>query len=196
MPVAPSIPARAPSLQCKPPCDSLRNNWPSSQGADLEQAVKDYTAIRSHTPDTEAARSIRDLLYEVLGKAALESAKAIQAEAKRINTPVKDFSTTLLHSQAGGEYWKDLFCWPTGVVEHDGKLGVVVPAYPPHFFFTHGSPNNDPLGIKGKEKEGKWFASANNRRRFLDPLRRTDSSSQTPRRASYRGKVLQSYPIP
>jgi serine/threonine protein kinase len=74
-----------------------------------------------------------------------------------------------LYSQAGGEYWKDLFCWPTGVVEHDGKLGVVVPAYPPHFFFTHGSPNNDPLGIKGKEKEGKWFASANNRRRFLDP---------------------------
>jgi hypothetical protein len=67
VPVAPSILAGVPNLQCKPPCHSLRNSWPSSQGADLEQAVKDYTAIRSHTPDTEAARSIRDLLYEVLG---------------------------------------------------------------------------------------------------------------------------------
>jgi serine/threonine protein kinase len=70
----------------------------------------------------------------------------------------------------GGDYWKDLFCWPTATVEKDGRMGVVVPAYKKHFFFTYGSINNDALlGIRGKEKEGKWFTSASNRAKFLDP---------------------------
>ncbi|MBC7738171.1 MAG: kinase, partial [Candidatus Saccharibacteria bacterium] len=36
-----------------------------------------------------------------------------------------------------------------------------------HFFFAHGSVNDDMLGIKGREKVGKWFASASNRSKFL-----------------------------
>ncbi len=67
----------------------------------------------------------------------------------------------------GGAYWRDLFCWPTAVVEQDGRTGVVVPVYQPTFFFAHGSVNDDMLGIKGKEKEGKWFASASNRAKYL-----------------------------
>lgn len=74
-----------------------------------------------------------------------------------------------IYNQKGGDYWRDLFCWPTGIVEKDGRLGVVAPVYRPHFFFSHGSVNNDMLGIKGKEKEGKWFASASNRAKFLAP---------------------------
>jgi serine/threonine protein kinase len=74
-----------------------------------------------------------------------------------------------IFTQAGGDYWKNLFCWPTAMLEHDGKLGIVAPTYPKHFFFEHGSKNNDMLGIKGKEKEGKWFAAANLRNRFVDP---------------------------
>ena len=74
-----------------------------------------------------------------------------------------------IFSQAGGNYWQDLFCWPTKIVEHDGKLGIVAPTYQKHFFFEHGSKNNDFLGIKGKDKEGKWFASANHRSKHLDP---------------------------
>lgn len=74
-----------------------------------------------------------------------------------------------IFNQSGGEYWKNLFCWPSAVLEHDGKLGIVAPSYQKHYFFEHGSKNNDFLSIKGKEKEGKWFASANNRSRFLDP---------------------------
>jgi serine/threonine protein kinase len=70
--------------------------------------------------------------------------------------------------QAGGDYWKDLYCWPSAVVEDGGRLGVVVPAYPKHFFFQYGSTNNDELSLKGKEKEGKWFASALNLNRSLD----------------------------
>jgi serine/threonine protein kinase len=74
-----------------------------------------------------------------------------------------------IFNQIGGDYWQDLFCWPTAVLEHEGRLGLVAPTYPRHFFFEHGSRNNDMLGIKGKEKEGKWFAAANLRNRFVDP---------------------------
>lgn len=75
---------------------------------------------------------------------------------------------------AGGDYWRDLFCWPTKVVEYNGKLGLVCPTYQKHFFFSKGSINNDFLGIKGKEKEGKWFASAKNQNKFLAPEERGD----------------------
>lgn len=68
----------------------------------------------------------------------------------------------------GGNYWREQFCWPEHMIEHEGKLGMVMPIYPEHFFFEYGSINNDMLGIKGKEKQGKWFASSNNRERFLD----------------------------
>ncbi|MBA4064899.1 MAG: serine/threonine protein kinase [Isosphaera sp.] len=50
-----------------------------------------------------------------------------------------------------GEYWKKLFCWPTGVLNRP-TLGVVAPAYPPGYFFETGP-------FKGKEKKGKWFSS-------------------------------------
>lgn len=65
-----------------------------------------------------------------------------------------------IFNQQGGEYWKDLFCWPTKIVHWGDKVGVVCPAYQPHFFFSGGP-------FKGKEKEGKWFASAKLRNRFL-----------------------------
>jgi serine/threonine protein kinase len=72
----------------------------------------------------------------------------------------------------GGDYWKNLYCWPKGIVEYsingNKLIGIVAPSYQHHFFFEYGSKNNDFLGIKGKEKEGKWFASANNRCRFVD----------------------------
>jgi serine/threonine protein kinase len=90
------------------------------------------------------------------------------ASRDRLHTITGTFRERIF-DQPGGDYWKNVFCWPTGVIEHNGRLGVVCPTYAQHFFFEHGSNNNDTLGIKGKEKEGKWFASANNRSRFLDP---------------------------
>lgn len=77
-----------------------------------------------------------------------------------------------IFGQVGGDYWNEVFCWPTGVVEHEGKVGVVVPAYRRPFFFEFGSKNDDMLGIRGREKEGKWFASAHNQSRFLDQRER------------------------
>jgi hypothetical protein len=38
--------------------------------------------------------------------------------------------------QTGGDHWKNLFCWPTAVLEHEGKLGIVAPTYPKHFFLS------------------------------------------------------------
>lgn len=77
-----------------------------------------------------------------------------------------------LFGNVGGDYWKNLFCWPMHVVEHEGRLGIVAPAYQQQFFFEHGSKNNDFLNIKGREKEGKWFASAVHQNRYLDPRER------------------------
>lgn len=85
---------------------------------------------------------------------------------------IKKITTTYwdrLFNETGGQYWKNLFCWPEGVVEHNGLIGIVAPVYPKHFFFEYGSKNNDALKIKGQDKEGKWFATANLRNRFLDP---------------------------
>ncbi|MEJ6402124.1 helix-hairpin-helix domain-containing protein [Yoonia sp. 2307UL14-13] len=70
---------------------------------------------------------------------------------------------------AGGETLAKLFRWPEALVEWNGTIGVVVPVFDGQFFFDHGSFDNDRLRIKGKEKEGKWFASAHNRHTFLDP---------------------------
>ncbi|GAB6010352.1 protein kinase domain-containing protein [Dysgonomonas reticulitermitis] len=61
-------------------------------------------------------------------------------------------------NKEGGAYYKDLYTWPTDIVEFDKKVGIIVPCYNRNFFFKKGYASNDLL--KGKEKEGKWFASA------------------------------------
>lgn len=66
-----------------------------------------------------------------------------------------------IFGQEGGDYWENLFCWPTKLVEWNGKLGIVCPAYKKEFFFSGGR-------FAGKEKEGKWFASAKLRNKFLE----------------------------
>jgi hypothetical protein len=55
---------------------------------------------------------------------------------------------------AGGDYWKNVFCWPDGLVEYNGLLGITAPTYQKQFFFEFGSKNNDFLGIKGKKENG------------------------------------------
>jgi serine/threonine protein kinase len=79
-----------------------------------------------------------------------------------------------IFNQEGGEYWKDLYCWPSKIVEYNGRLGITCPTYQKHFFFTKGSVNNDFLGIKGHEKQGKWFASAKNLNKFIAPEEKGD----------------------
>lgn len=59
-----------------------------------------------------------------------------------------------------GKYWKDYLIMPDRLVEWNGKIGVVLPFYPSKYFFKGGP-------FDGKEKEGKWFASAKLRNRFV-----------------------------
>ncbi|MCT4614380.1 MAG: hypothetical protein N4A49_05855 [Marinifilaceae bacterium] len=73
-----------------------------------------------------------------------------------------------------GKYWENILCYPVEMLEYNGLTAVVVPTFRSNFFFEHGSVNDDFLGIKGKEKNGKWFASAKNQNRFLDPRERGD----------------------
>jgi serine/threonine protein kinase len=63
-----------------------------------------------------------------------------------------------LFNRDGGTYWKGVYCWPYDIVEKDGLTAIIVPTYDKRFFFKQGYANNDIL--KGKEKNGKWFASA------------------------------------
>ncbi len=65
-----------------------------------------------------------------------------------------------IFNQVGGEYWKDLFCWPKSTVTWNGRLGLVCSAYNKKYYFS-GGPFN------GKEKIGKWFASAKLFNKFL-----------------------------
>jgi serine/threonine protein kinase len=79
---------------------------------------------------------------------------------ERLTNIVKLFRERIFN-QAGGEYWKDLFCWPNDMLEYNGQIGIIVPVYQKHFFFQTGynSAAATIASIKGKEKEGKWFAS-------------------------------------
>ena len=80
-------------------------------------------------------------------------------DKERINNIVGVYREKIFNGP-GGEYWKQMFAWPTKMVEWNGKTGIVMPFYDRKYFFS-GGPFN------GKEKEGKWFASAKLRNRFL-----------------------------
>ena len=90
------------------------------------------------------------------------------AQAKeRLESITSRYRETLLRNN--GDYWNKLFCWPSAVIHQKGKLGLVASTYPANFFMKYGSQNGDSLKIKGKEKEGKWFASSFHRNKNLDP---------------------------
>src|ERR1017187_7343726 len=61
----------------------------------------------------------------------------------RLDKVIGSFNPTL--DPVHGAYWRNLFCWPTGVVVKP-RLGIVCPTYRPNFLFNEGP-------FKGKEKE-------------------------------------------
>ncbi len=90
----------------------------------------------------------------------------------RLETIVGPYRESIFNNE-GGKYWEPLYCWPSKVLIHNNKIGLVSPTYRNCFFFKYGSEDNDSGGIKGKEKEGKWFSSIRNQH-FLDPRERGD----------------------
>jgi len=70
--------------------------------------------------------------------------------SERLSRVVEKFNPTR-DGQANSAYWRDLFCWPTSIIEHSAfGIGIHLPAYPSCFFFQQGE-------LKGKEKDGGWF---------------------------------------
>ncbi|MDR2339104.1 MAG: kinase [Deltaproteobacteria bacterium] len=70
-----------------------------------------------------------------------------------------------IFEQVGGNYWKEIFCWPERVVKEGTKTGILVPFYDKKFFF--GPSNGGDDFLEGSEKEGKWFTSAKNFNLFV-----------------------------
>jgi serine/threonine protein kinase len=83
------------------------------------------------------------------------------ANAKdRLDNIVNKFRNSIFN-QPGGEYWKNLFCWPSDVIDQSGKIGIIVPVYNSCYFFKKGfnTGATQLSSIVGKEKDGKWFAT-------------------------------------
>lgn len=119
--------------------------------------------------EIKAQGGVKDVMFSPDGGyvVAFFREKADPATRERLLEITGRYREGILN-QKGGEYLRNLYCWPTAVVEHENRLGVVVPFYRSCFFFEHGSPNNDMLGIRKKEKVGKWFATPGLRARRLD----------------------------
>ena len=80
-------------------------------------------------------------------------------EKDRLNNIIGSYHKSIFEKPEGN-YWQDYLIMPNRMVTWNGKIGVVMPFYPKRFFFKGGP-------FDGKEKEGKWFASAKLRNRFL-----------------------------
>lgn len=78
---------------------------------------------------------------------------SIERLKKIVTTYYKSF-----FEREGGDYYKELYSWPTDVIKDKDLIGIVVPTYSKNFFFAKGYESLDLL--KGAEKEGKWYASA------------------------------------
>lgn len=89
-----------------------------------------------------------------------------ESARRRIEKIVGEYYDRIFN-RTGGEYWRNVFCWPDKIVEYidenekdpnlKKKIGIVMPAYGKEFFFE-----------SGQEKECKWWGSAKNFNRFVN----------------------------
>lgn len=82
-------------------------------------------------------------------------------DKERLNNIVNVFYPKIFDGTSIGEYWREILYLPCGIVEWNDKLGVIIPFYNKRFFFETGQ-------FAGKEKEGKWFATAGLKNRYFD----------------------------
>lgn len=88
--------------------------------------------------------------------------KPLDANAKDRLENITGIYREKIFDSPNGDYWKKLFCWPTAILNWEGKIGLLSPAYDSDFFFKDGP-------FAGREKEGKWFTTAKLRNKFLRP---------------------------
>ena len=130
--------------------------------------ASDGTTVRFFD-EVKAQGGVKDVMFspDKSYVVAFYREKATAATRERLLEITGRYRENIFNKE-GGSYLQKLFCWPSAVVEHNQRLGVVVPFYRDIFFFKHGSQNNDQLGIRHKEKVGKWFATPTHRAKYLD----------------------------
>lgn len=111
--------------------------------------------------EIKAQGGVKDVYFSVdkTYAVAFYRKKLSVIDRERLNNIVGTYHQRIFNTPEG-HYWRDYLIMPDRIVEWDGKTGVVIPFYPSRFFFDGGP-------FHGKEKEGKWFASAKLRNKFL-----------------------------
>ena len=74
-----------------------------------------------------------------------------------------------IFNQAGGDYWRTTYCWPVATVEYQGRLGGGGALYEAGFSSPTARATMTCWASKAAKRESKWFTSASNRNRYLDP---------------------------
>jgi serine/threonine protein kinase len=76
----------------------------------------------------------------------------------RLGRITSHYLKQIQNAGSGDYYINQVYRWPTDIIEINGLTGIIVPVYNLNFFFKVGYSSSDL--IKGKEKNGKWFAGA------------------------------------
>ncbi len=123
----------------------------------------------TYKDEIKAQGGMKDVYFSIDNKLAIAFFREpVNSEGRSRLLEITDTYRERMFAQEGGDYLRNLYCWPTAIVEHNGRTGVVVPFYRDCFFFQHGFKNKKANAILGKEKKGKWFTTLKHRARFLD----------------------------
>ncbi len=140
--------------------------------------VKSLSTGKSYQYDKNmhaGSGAIKDVYFSPDRSYVVQIFKAVQDanQLERLKNIVGKYQENIFQ-QVGGIYWETVYCWPTDIVTvpNTGQVALIAPCYRKEFFFQFGSQNNDMLGIKGRDKEGRWFASSHHQQKFLDQRER------------------------
>jgi serine/threonine protein kinase len=140
--------------------------------------VKSLTTGKSYQYDTEkhaGSGGMKDVYFSPDRSYVVQIFKTKQDanQQERLKNIVGKYRDSIFN-QIGGDFWETVYCWPTDIVTipSTGQTALIAPCYRKEFFFQFGSQNNDMLGIKGRDKEGKWFATSHHQVKFLDQRER------------------------
>ncbi|CAD0003370.1 helix-hairpin-helix domain-containing protein [Flavobacterium salmonis] len=123
----------------------------------INDAAKTYQFVDNDEPMRGGVKDVYfspDKKYVV----ALFRDKLDFNQKERLQRITNKYLAQIQNGDAGDYYLNEVYRWPTDVVEYKGLTGIIVPTYNSKFFFNKGYETSDL--IRGKEKNGKWFAGA------------------------------------
>lgn len=78
----------------------------------------------------------------------------------RLENIVGIYREKIFIQNSDGGYWKDIFAWPTKMVEWKGLTGIVIPFYDKRYFFS-GVADSWPFIKMGKRRMANGFLLLN-----------------------------------